>query len=438
MRKSSAANSAASSPPVPARTSRMAFFSSASSLGRSSVLTCSSRIGSRLFTVSSSTSASFFISASPPPASSSSDWRSTSAWRKAVMPSTRGVSSLYSLASLANSPVRAGSAMAALNSAWRATRRSSLASNGVLSAISASERREAILERGQRHVFLRAGIEVANGGLAAFQLVLAEDHRRTRHDLIGAPHALLQIARIGEIDRETGAPQLLRQRQCALLAVVADGHQRNRPQRRRGLGDHQRQSFDARRPADARRFGTTHHAHQAIVTAAGEHCALRSELGGDEFEGGVRVVIEATHQTRVERVFDAKGVEPVADAAKEFARCRRQIVLEMRCSGAQGDIGRVLRIENAQRIAFETLAAVLRQFVRMLREVFDQRVAIEATAFRVAQCIEMQRGALQHAERGENVGAERDHLDVALRLLDADQLDTDLVELAEAALLRPF
>ena len=47
MRKISAAKSEASSPPVPARISRMTFFSSLGSLGNSSTLISSSRAGSR-------------------------------------------------------------------------------------------------------------------------------------------------------------------------------------------------------------------------------------------------------------------------------------------------------------------------------------------------------------------------------------------------------
>src|SRR5487761_976588 len=223
MRKSSAANSAASSPPVPARTSRIAFFSSASSFCRSSVWTFSSMVSNRLRTSSSLLAASLRVSGSGPSANSSSSACSTWERRRALMPSTMGESSLYSLASFANSPMRAGSAMAALNSAWRATMRSSLASKGVLPAISASEGREPILERDQRDVGLRAGVEIAHGGLVALQLILAENHGGARFDAIGAAHAFLQVAGISEIDREAIAAQLLRQLECQGLAIGRGG-----------------------------------------------------------------------------------------------------------------------------------------------------------------------------------------------------------------------
>ena len=97
MRKSSAANSAASSPPVPARISRIALRSSASSLGSSSTFTCCSSCGSFSFSACNSFCASVRISGSPP-SSARADRSAISACtlRSAAMPSTTGVRSLYS------------------------------------------------------------------------------------------------------------------------------------------------------------------------------------------------------------------------------------------------------------------------------------------------------------------------------------------------------
>src|ERR1700689_1675295 len=276
MRKGPAANNAASSPPVPARTSRMAFFSSASSLGRSMVFTSSSSARRRFRTASSS---------------------------------------LYSLASLTNSPERTGSDMRVDSSAWRDTSRSSFASNAVLSAISDPELGEPVFQSRQRRLGLLAAVEGAHPRLAAFQLVLAEDHGRARLDLVGAAHALLQIAGIGQIDREAGAAQLLRQFQRRAFAFRADRHQRNRPRRRRRLGDHQRQALDAAGPADARRFRAAHYAHQPVVTPAGQHRALRSQFGGRELEGGVAIVIEAAHEARILPVGYSEPVEALLHRA---------------------------------------------------------------------------------------------------------------------------
>ncbi len=99
MRNSSAANSAASSPPVPARTSRIALRSSASSLGRSRTFSLCSNSGNRSLSSCSSASANSRMSASVASSatSSASSAISSCVLRSSVMPSTTGVRSEYSL-----------------------------------------------------------------------------------------------------------------------------------------------------------------------------------------------------------------------------------------------------------------------------------------------------------------------------------------------------
>ena len=68
----------------------------------------------------------------------------------------------------------------------------------------------------------------------------------------------------------------------------------------RGRRVHQHgQAFDARGPADGGGHWAPHLRDQPVVTAACHHGALGTELGGDEFEGGVAVVVEAADDARV-------------------------------------------------------------------------------------------------------------------------------------------
>ncbi|OQB39904.1 MAG: hypothetical protein BWY06_01437 [Candidatus Latescibacteria bacterium ADurb.Bin168] len=113
MRKRSAANNAASSPPVPPRISRIVFLSSFGSLG----ISCSLSVSSRVATRSSRTAISSFAKAMRSRSCSSSkirrasaSWASTSAYRRPV--STIGASCRCSFASFwywAISAVAAGS-----------------------------------------------------------------------------------------------------------------------------------------------------------------------------------------------------------------------------------------------------------------------------------------------------------------------------------------
>jgi len=66
---------------------------------------------------------------------------------------------------------------------------------------------EALAQRRQGHLFLFAGVEIAQGRRLTRQLVAADQHRGSRVQLVGALHALADIAAIAELDGEAGAPQ---------------------------------------------------------------------------------------------------------------------------------------------------------------------------------------------------------------------------------------
>src|SRR5487761_794535 len=72
----------------------------------------------------------------------------------------------------------------------------------------------------------------------------------------------------------------------------------------------------------------------------------------------------------------------------------------------------------------------------MLGKILRQRLAVGLAASGVAERIDLKFHSVEQSERVQSLGAQRDYLDVALRLLHADQFDADLVELAEPALLR--
>src|SRR5581483_3131535 len=78
-----------------------------------------------------------------------------------------------------------------------------------MTAASLTEGREAIPKRGERHLDLLAGVEIAHGRGVARKLVLAQDHRGARADLVGPLHAARDIARVAQIDGEAGTAQLV-------------------------------------------------------------------------------------------------------------------------------------------------------------------------------------------------------------------------------------
>src|SRR5204862_8063962 len=97
-----------------------------------------------------------------------------------------------------------------------------------------------------------------------------------------------------------------------------------------------------------------------------------------------------------------------------------------------------LRSEYSQLIAVEAALAVLRQFAALLRVIIDQRAPVARAALGIAKCVDVERHPVSDAERLQDAVPERDDLDIGLRLRDAQQLDADLMKLAETPLLRPL
>src|SRR6185312_6844407 len=87
---------------------------------------------------------------------------------------------------------------------------------------SLAEGGETVPEHAERHLDLLAAVEVTQGRRRARQLVLAQDHRRARANLVGALHTAADIAGIAEIDDEAGLAQLMRKLERRGLALVAD------------------------------------------------------------------------------------------------------------------------------------------------------------------------------------------------------------------------
>ena len=122
-------------------------------------------------------------------------------------------------------------------------------------------------------------------------------------------------------------------------------------------------------------------------------------------------------------------------------KARESVVQRVRKTrGADQDlaVARVLAVQDAQRIALEPIPALLRQIVAVAIEIADQLVAIGAPARRIAEAVQLEHDVVGQAQLGQDARAERDHLDVGERLGSTQDLDVDLMELAQPPLLRPL
>ena len=105
---------------------------------------------------------------------------------------------------------------------------------------------------------------------------------------------------------------------------------------------------------------------------------------------------------------------------------------------AVGDrpVARILAVEDAQRVLVEPGQAVLGKVAAMRLEMCDQSRAPGVAGLGIAERVELQRDAVRDAELAQQLVGEDEQLHVRRRRIRADDLGVELVELAEAALLR--
>ena len=96
----------------------------------------------------------------------------------------------------------------------------------------------------------------------------------------------------------------------------------------------------------------------------------------------------------------------------------------------------MLGIKNTERIVLKPGLAVFRQLLTKILEIFDQGGAVGLAAFSIAQGIELQRHPVHDPQVAQDMGAQRNGFDIAKRIIDPQQFDSELMELALAALLR--
>ena len=415
----------------------MAFFSSAASLG-----------SSMRFTVRSSSGRRFFerrrlflghrlhvgIGGHAPRRPSSS----RSALRHSPIASTSGPRSAYSLEAATNfceSSLPPDSA--ACSSACRATIWSSFCSRRHVEpqAFSASARASSATSR------CVAAVEVLELRHALGELVVAEDDGGAGVELVGALHAPFHVAAIVLLDGDAGAAQ--RAGDAERLGLGRGARAARSPPARgsgRRLVAQHHQPLDAARPADAGGRRAAQLGDQPVIAAAAQHRAL----GADVAWSRTRRRCGCSSRGRAPGAGstsngDAGRASPSCTAREEILARLVQVVGEGRRVGVDRLVALVLAVEDAQRIALQALARILRRAWRCgpsssRPAPCDRRCGSRGSPSELS--LSTQRSRMP--SRSRMSAADRDHLDVGAGLGRAQHLEVDLVELALAALLRPL
>ena len=285
---------------------------------------------------------------------------------------------------------------------------------------------------------LIAGLEVLELSLAPVELVVPDDESISRTRIICSAQALLHVASIGHLRGNAFAAKTGEHAGRLGLGSFPEGHEHQAWLFARRRVDHHCEPLDSSGPADRRRMRSTERFDEAVVTTAGNHRALRAEAVGDELERRVAIIIEAADEPRVALPRHARSVETGGYGSKEVRGLGGQMLIHVRRIGADRTVLRVLAVEDPQRIALEPGDTVLRQIRPVPFKIIDERSAPRLARFGIAERVEFERHPVGDPELAQKLVAEAQQLDVGLRFGGANDLGVQLVELAEAALLRPF
>ena len=130
-----------------------------------------------------------------------------------------------------------------------------------------------------------------------------------------------------------------------------------------------------------------------------------------------------------------------ASIVRTASKCLRHAVAEIvdhhRGVGRRLAASRVLAVQQAQRVALQTPAAVLTQHVAVRFAVGQQSGAVSRAADATAERVQLDLCPADLHGR-EQVVQQEQHLGVDGRIVTPDDFDTDLGKLAQAPLLWPF
>ena len=200
----------------------------------------------------------------------------------------------------------------------------------------------------------------------------------------------------------------------------------------------QQDAVDAECEPDAVRGRSAHRLGKAVVaSAAADRVLRRIERLGRELESGAAVVVQAAHQPRSLLVADLQRVQAGEHAGVVRCGVLGQVVRDERRLRDHDLVLGTLGVQYPQRVALEGHPGGLGQFVESGPEVHADGVGVALAVLVLTERVDQQPD-LEQSERLEEPTRQSDDLDVEVRVVDAERLDTDLVEHAVAALLRAF
>ncbi|MEZ5141893.1 MAG: hypothetical protein R2726_05155 [Acidimicrobiales bacterium] len=277
--------------------------------------------------------------------------------------------------------------------------------------------------------------QVAQGDDPGGDLVLAHQHGEAGAGPVGHLHLRLHgSAAPGAVRGQPGPPQLGGEVARLVAAGQVDDEDLD-PLLRGGehaFGVTRRQDpLDARPEADPGRRRPAERLHQPVVAPATADGALgRLEGGAAELEGGVGVVVEASHQSRLDGEGDPEGPEPGLHPLEVRRRLGRQRVEQQRRVGHHRQRRGPLGVEHPHGVGLDLLLVGRVEVSDPAHQERAEPVDVGPSIARRADAVDHQLDLAQ-TEGDVDVVQEGDDLDVEVGVVDTDRLHADLVVLPE-------
>src|SRR5918994_2634841 len=199
------------------------------------------------------------------------------------------------------------------------------------------------------------------------------------------------------------------------------------------------QPLNAQAEPDAGRRLAAHLLREIVVSSPTQDRVLGSVEGiADELERGARVVVEAAHETRSKLVSDVELVEAALYLLEVLTRLVAQMLGEL--WRALDDVLPILSlgVENPQWVRFDPIVKLRTHRLVMLKQVMTQHLDILGSTRSISHRVQEQRCATQHAKVSEQPMSEGDDLDIDIRVVHTQSLDSQLPVLPVPPLLRSF
>ena len=149
------------------------------------------------------------------------------------------------------------------------------------------------------------------------------------------------------------------------------------------------------------------------------------------------IVIQPAHELGIDLILDAAGIEDGTQFFKVLAALVAQIIDGTGRALVDLCARLFLAVEDAQRILFEAGVAGPAHFGQVRAQVLFERLVELGAAVLAADGVDVELHPL-YPEGGDIVAREEDDLRVRFGSLSAEDLDAELVMLAQSARLRPL